>query len=71
MGPIKVAVLARDKGKFVAKVLDEEGGALEEHLNMVEAAAAHMAKFRAVVEGEAIEGLEETPPIPAPPEGTA
>ncbi len=55
--PIKIAVLAREKGKFVAKMLAP--AELEEHGNMVTEATNHMEGFRAVLLGEA--GASEVP----------
>ena len=63
--PIRIAVLARRKGKFVARTLEAEE--LEEHSNMIGEATRHMARFKAVLEGEALDNKDETPPAPTPP----
>jgi ATP-dependent protease HslVU (ClpYQ) peptidase subunit len=47
--PIKIAKIARMKGKLRASLLDETE--LAEHLNMVAAATTHMSGFRDILEG--------------------
>ena len=49
--PVRIAVLAREKGKLRAQKLDDDQ--LAEHRNMVADATRHMAKFRDVLEGKA------------------
>jgi 20S proteasome alpha/beta subunit len=48
--PIKIATLAREKGKMRAKLLDDNE--LAEHLNIVAEATKHMATFRDILEGK-------------------
>ena len=48
--PINIAVLVREKGKLVARMLTEAD--LQEHGNMVDEATKHMAGFRETVLGE-------------------
>jgi len=48
--PVTIAVLAREKGKLRAHMLDE--AELAEHLNMVCEATKHMAAFRDILEGK-------------------
>ena len=58
--PIRIAVLAREKGKFRARVLDDDEQS--EHENMVSAATHHMEEFKKVLEGRT-----ETSDVPIPP----
>jgi 20S proteasome alpha/beta subunit len=47
--PVKITVLAREKGKLRARMLDD--AELAEHQNMVAEATKHMAAFRDIMEG--------------------
>jgi 20S proteasome alpha/beta subunit len=59
--PVKIAVLAREKGKLRARMLDD--AELEEHLNMVAEATKHMASFKDIMEGK---GKPSDVPMPKP-----
>ncbi|MCH9012600.1 MAG: hypothetical protein IIA68_06015 [Proteobacteria bacterium] len=59
--PVRIAVLAREKGKFRARMLDKDEKA--EHENMVTAATDHMRGFLDVLEGKA-----EASEVPKPPQ---
>jgi Proteasome subunit len=48
--PVTIAVLAREKGKLRARMLDD--AELAEHQNMVAEATKHMASFRDILEGK-------------------
>lgn len=48
--PVILAVLAREKGKWRARMIDQEE--LAEHQNMVAEATKHMAAFKDIVEGK-------------------
>jgi hypothetical protein len=58
--PIHIAVLAKRAGAYTTRFLDKDEKA--EHEDMVENAIAHMASFRAVVEGKA--GGSAPPAVP-------
>ena len=57
--PVKIAVLARDKGKLKARMLSD--AELAEHENMVAEATKHMAGFRDILEGK---GKPSDVPLP-------
>jgi ATP-dependent protease HslVU (ClpYQ) peptidase subunit len=59
--PVKIAVLAREKGKLRARMLDD--AELAEHQNMVAEATKHMAAFKDIVEGK---GKPSDVPMPKP-----
>jgi ATP-dependent protease HslVU (ClpYQ) peptidase subunit len=59
--PVKIAVLAREKGKLRARMLDE--AELAEHQNMVTEATKHMAAFRDILGGK---GKASDVPMPKP-----
>jgi hypothetical protein len=59
--PITIAVLAREKGKLRARMLDD--AELAEHQNMVAEATKHMASFRDILEGK---GKPSDVPMPKP-----
>jgi hypothetical protein len=59
--PITIAVLAREKGKLRARMLDD--AELAEHQNMVAEATKHMAAFRDILEGK---GKPSEVPMPKP-----
>jgi hypothetical protein len=61
-GPIKIAVLRSDKGKYVAEMLSDDQ--LLEHSNMVAAATDHLSQFRTTLLGEANTAV--VPPAPPP-----
>lgn len=58
-GPINIAVLESKKGKYSARLLNDNE--LAEHHNMVDAASSHFSKFQSVLKGEEIEA---TVPLP-------
>lgn len=59
--PVKIAQLAREKGKLKARMLDE--AELAEHQNMVTEATKHMAAFKDIMEGK---GKASDVPMPMP-----
>ena len=59
--PVTIAVLAREKGKLRARMLDD--AELAEHRNMVAEATMHMATFRDILEGK---GKPSDVPMPKP-----
>jgi hypothetical protein len=59
--PVTIAVLAREKGKLRARMLDD--AELAEHQNMVAEATKHMASFRDILEGK---GKPSEVPMPKP-----
>jgi hypothetical protein len=60
-GPIHIAVLSRVKGKFQARMLDDDRKS--ELDNMVSSATEHFAKFKQIITGES---SEDTAPMPKP-----
>jgi hypothetical protein len=59
--PVKISILARDKGKLKARMLED--AELAEHQNMVAEATEHMASFKDIVEGR---GEASDVPMPNP-----